>query len=78
MKDVFLDILVALRNYIYGAGWLIIAIQFTIIGYRLFDRLCPIDFKKELENQNMAFALLLGLFMLGLSFGALYFAAHMS
>jgi hypothetical protein len=48
----------------------------TILGFRLFDRFCPIDFRKEIEAQNMAFAVMIGLFLFGLTFGVLYFAAH--
>lgn len=68
----------ALRNYLYGIGWLIICIQFTILGFRLFDKHCPIDFKKEVEKGNTAFAIMIGLFLFGLVFGILYFAAHVS
>ncbi|TVR47410.1 MAG: DUF350 domain-containing protein [Planctomycetota bacterium] len=44
----------------------------------MFDRLTPIDFKAELEKGNVGFGILLGLFLLGLTFGCLYFAAHIS
>lgn len=75
---VITEILLALKSYLYGIGWLVICITFTIIGYRAFDHFCPINFRKEIEKQNMAFALLLGLFLLGLTFGILYLAAHIS
>lgn len=67
----------ALQAYAYGSGWLLISIVFAIIGFKLFDKFCPIDFKQEIENQNQAFALLVGLFLLGLTFGILYLAAHL-
>jgi uncharacterized membrane protein YjfL (UPF0719 family) len=70
------DVWIALKNYIYGIGWLLIAIQMTIVGFRLFDHFCPIDFREEIKKQNMAFAVMIGLFLFGLTFGILYFAAH--
>jgi len=74
MLDTFLD---ALTAYLYGMGWLVICISFSAIGFKVLDRVVPIDFRKEIEERNMPFAVLLGLFMFGLSFGTLYFAAHM-
>lgn len=68
----------AIYAYLYGAGWLLLALFFTILGFRLFDKFTPFDFKAEIEKGNMAFAVLLGLFLLGLTFGVLYLAAHLS
>ena len=73
--DVFL---MAIKSYLYGIGWLVICITFSVIGFRVFDRFCPIDFRKEIEEKNMAFAVMLGLFLLGLTFGILYLAANIS
>ncbi len=72
------EMLLALKSYLYACGWLLISILFVIIGYRLFDRFCPIDFSREIRQQNMAFALMIGLFLLGIAFGTLYLAAHVS
>ncbi len=72
------DLLAALKSYLYGIGWLCISVAFSVIGFKIFDKFTPIDFKKELEAQNMAFALMIGLFLLGLTFGVLYLAAHVS
>jgi len=73
--DTFLD---ALISYAYGTGWLVLCIVFAIIGFKVFDKFCPIDFKQEIEKGNTAFALLIGLFLFGLTFGILYFAAHLA
>ncbi len=70
--------LLSLRAYAYGIGWLVICISFAIIGFRLFDRFCPIDFKHEIQEKNLAFAVMAGLFLFGLTFGILYLAAHLS
>lgn len=78
MKAIFGEIFWALKNYVYGAGWLALCILASIVGFRLFDRFCPIDFKKQIEAGNMAFAVMAGLFLLGLTFGILYLAAHIS
>lgn len=72
------DFLIALKCYLYGIGWLVICVTFCVIGFRVFDRFCPIDFKKEIEEKNMAFAVMLGMFLLGLTFGILYLAANIS
>lgn len=72
------DFILALKSYAYGSGWLVISILFAIAGFKLFDKLSPIDFKQQIENQNTAFALLVGLFLLGLTFGILYLAAHLA
>ncbi len=70
--------LLALQSYAYGIGWLVLCIAFAIIGFRLFDRFCPIDFKQQIEEKNIAFALMAGMFLFGLTFGILYLAAHLS
>jgi hypothetical protein len=54
----------------------VIVLQFALLGYRAFDRLLPINVRKEIEERNLAAALLIGLFLIGLVFGGLYFAAH--
>lgn len=64
----------ALKQYMYGTGWLIICITFCIVSFKLFDRFTPVDFKKELEEKNIAFALFVGLFLFGLALGTLIFA----
>lgn len=68
----------ALKSYLYGIGWLVISIQLSLLGFRLFDKMTPIDLRKEIENQNMACAIMVGLLLLGLVFGTLYFAAHVA
>lgn len=72
------ELFLALKSYLYGIGWLLICIQATILGFRAFDRHCPVDFGKEIEEHNMAFAVMVGLFLFGLVFGTLYLAAHVS
>ena len=72
------DLWLALKSYLYGIGWMLICIQFCIIGIRLFDKFSPVDFKKEVEEKNMAFAVIIGLYLFGLTFGMLYFASHVS
>jgi len=72
------DFMLALKSYAYGSGWLVISILFAIVGFKLFDKLSPIDFKQQIENQNVAFALMMGLFLLGLTFGILFLAAHLA
>ena len=68
----------ALQSYAYGIGWLVLSITFAIVGFRLFDKFCPIDFKQQIEDKNVAFALMAGMFLFGLTFGILYLAAHLS
>lgn len=72
------DLANALHSYLYGAGWLFLTIACSLIGLRLFDWLSPVNFKKEIEKGNMAFAVMVGLYLLGLTFGMLYLAAHIS
>lgn len=72
------EIWVALKNYLYGIGWLLICLQFTLLGFRLLSRAMPVDVSSEIKNQNMACALMVGLALAGLIVGALYFAAHVS
>ena len=71
------EFLLALRTYLYGIGWGVVAIQLTILAYRLFDRFTPLDFGREIREQNTAFAVVLGMFLFGISFGVLYLAAHL-
>lgn len=72
------DLMAALKSYLYGIGWLMISLAFSIIGLKVFDRFSPIDFKKQIEKGNIAFALMMGLFLFGLTFGILYLAANVS
>ncbi len=72
------DFWLAMKSYAYGTGWLLISMVFSIVGFKLFDAFCPIDFKKEIEKGNTAFALLIGMFLLGLTFGILYLAAALA
>lgn len=72
------DFILALKSYAYGSGWLVISILFAIAGFKLFDKLSPINFQKEIEEKNTAFALLMGMFLLGLTFGILFLAAHLA
>lgn len=75
IMDYFLN---ALRQYLYGIGWLVICITFCITSFKLFDKFTPVDFKKELEEKNIAFALFVGLFLFGLALGTLIFAGMSS
>jgi len=72
------DFLLALKSYAYGIGWLVLCIGFSAVGFKVFDKLTPIDFRKEIEAGNMAFAVMVGAFLFGLTFGVLYFAANVS
>lgn len=70
------DLWLALKNYLYGIGWLLVALLAIVKGFHLFSKFCPIDIRREIENKNMAAAVMVGLFLFGLSFGILYFLAH--
>lgn len=78
MEDFGSALVSTFARYAYGIGWLVICIVFTAIGFKIFDALTHIDFKAELEKGNVGFGLLVGLYLLGLTFGCLYFAAHIS
>jgi hypothetical protein len=70
-----------LKSYVYGLGWLLIIVYFLPIAVRAVLGVVgfsPMDARKEIEKQNLAFAVAAGLFLLGLVFGVLYFAAHVS
>ena len=68
----------ALKCYLYGVGWLVIILAFLGIALERFARLLPLDVRQQIEQQNLAFAILAGLFLLGLVLGVFYFAAHVS
>lgn len=75
------DVWSALKSYLYGIGWLVIVVNFLPIAIRAvlsMAGLGPGEARKELEKQNLAFAVVAGLFLLGLVFGVFYFAAHVS
>jgi hypothetical protein len=75
------DLWYALKSYLYGIGWLAIITVFLPIAIRTVLGLVglgPMDARKEIEKQNLAFAVAAGLFLLGLVFGLFYFAAHVS
>lgn len=72
------DFLAVLYRYLYGMGWLVLCLVFTGVGFKVLDRLVPIDFKAEIEKGNMAFGIMMGLFLFGLTFGTLYFAGSVS
>lgn len=78
MEDFWATTVSLFARYAYGIGWLVICIVFTAIGFKVFDRLTHINFKEELEKGNVGFGIMIGLFLLGLTFGCLYFAAHIS
>ena len=62
LPETFLPGVVA--SLVYG----VIAIVFLIAGYKIFDKVCPLDFNKELgENKNMAVAVVVAAFLLGMS-----------
>lgn len=70
-----------LKSYLYGIGWLAISVYFLPIAVRAVLAVVgfgPMEARKEIEKQNLAFAVVAGLFLLGLVFGVLYFAAHVS
>jgi hypothetical protein len=67
----------ALKSYAYGMGWLCLAVIASVIGLWLLDRLGPLNLRSELERQNPAVAVVVGLYLLGLTFGILYMAAHL-
>lgn len=71
----------ALTSYLYGIGWLVIIVTFLPMALRALlgvFGITPSEARKELEKQNLAFAIAGGLLALGLTFGVLYFAAHVS
>ncbi len=78
MGQFFGEVFLALKSYLYGCGWLVIALVGTAQGLRYLQRYSPVNVKAELERGNMAVALVLGLFLFGLVFGILYLAAHLS
>jgi len=69
----------AFTSYLYGIGWLVIILCFLPIAVRSVLALVglgPADARKEIEKQNLAFAVVAGLFLVALVFGVFYFAAH--
>lgn len=48
-----------LFNMALSLGFGIVGIIILILGYKLFDKLIPADFNKELENGNIAIAIFL-------------------
>lgn len=63
LPDTFFPGIVA--SFVYG----VIAIVFLIAGYKIFDWVCPLDFNKELgENKNMAVAVVIAAFLLGIAY----------
>ena len=68
----------ALAQYLYGIGWLVIAVVFCIGTYRVFDWIDPLDFRKELEKCNIAMGIVIGMLLLGLTLGTLIFAGMIS
>ncbi len=68
----------ALCQYLYGIGWLIIAVVFCIGTYKVFDLIDPLDFRKELEKNNIAMGIVIGMLLLGLTLGTLIFAGMIS
>jgi len=68
----------ALYQYLYGIGWLVIAVVFCIGTYRVFDMIDPLDFRKELEKNNIAMGIVIGMLLLGLTLGTLIFAGMIS
>ncbi len=68
----------ALWQYVYGIGWLIIAVVFCIGTYKVFDWVDPLDFRKELEKNNIAMGIVIGMLLLGLTLGTLIFAGMIS
>ena len=68
----------ALLQYLYGIGWLVIAVGFCIGTYKFFNWVDPMDFRKELERENMAVGIVVGMLLLGLTLGTLIFAGMLS
>lgn len=50
-------------SLIYSA----VGIVIFLIGFKIFDWLVPCDFNKELENKNIAIAIVIAGFFIGLS-----------
>lgn len=48
-----------LFNMALSLGFGLVGILILILGYKLFDKLIPADFNKELENGNIAIAIFL-------------------
>lgn len=48
-----------LFNMALSLGFGLVGIIILILGYKLFDKLIPADFNKELENGNIAIAIFL-------------------
>ena len=46
-------------NMALTLGFWLVGIFILILGCKLFDKLIPADFNKELENDNIAIAILL-------------------
>ncbi|HEV2292252.1 MAG TPA: DUF350 domain-containing protein [Tepidisphaeraceae bacterium] len=57
------------HSFVFAALFGIMGIALSIIGYKLFDWISPIDVEKELaEKQNVAVAIVVGSFIVGVCF----------
>lgn len=46
-------------NIALSLGFGLVGIIILVLGYKIFDKLIPADFNKELENGNVAIAIFL-------------------
>ena len=54
------------HSFVFAAAFGILGILLSILGYKLFDWISPIDVEKELaEKQNIAVAIVVGSFIIG-------------
>ena len=54
-------------NMALSLGFGLVGIFILILGYKLFDKVIPADFNKELENGNIAIAIFLAGTLISLS-----------
>ena len=45
----------------------VLGILIMAIGYKIFDWMIPLDFNKELENKNLAVAIVVAGFLIGVA-----------
>lgn len=45
----------------------LLGIIIMVIGFKVFDWIIPLDFNKELENKNMAVAIVIAGFLIGIA-----------
>jgi uncharacterized membrane protein YjfL (UPF0719 family) len=45
----------------------VLGILIMAVGYKIFDWMIPVDFNKELENKNLAVAIVVAGFLIGVA-----------